>query len=86
RAPPRGGAPAVWGAAVGGPPHTRWSPRRPAPPPAPPGDGVRRVSLGSLLYRRALGAALDAVAAVREGRDAGEGTVPSYGEVQKLAA
>ncbi|GAA0188037.1 isocitrate lyase/PEP mutase family protein [Streptomyces cellulosae] len=60
-------------------------------PGGPPPDrlaevGVRRVSLGSLLYRRALGAALDAVAAVREGRDAGEGTVPSYGEVQKLAA
>ncbi|MFH9330192.1 isocitrate lyase/phosphoenolpyruvate mutase family protein [Streptomyces althioticus] len=47
--------------------------------------GVRRVSLGSLPYRRALGAALDAVMAVREGRDAGEGTVPSYREVQELA-
>ncbi|MFI0502692.1 isocitrate lyase/phosphoenolpyruvate mutase family protein [Streptomyces albogriseolus] len=48
------------------------------------GLGVRRVSLGSLLYRRALGAALDAVVAVREGRTAGEGTVPSYREVQEL--
>ncbi|MBJ6614133.1 isocitrate lyase/phosphoenolpyruvate mutase family protein [Streptomyces sp. I4(2020)] len=46
--------------------------------------GVRRVSLGSLPYRRALGAALDAVVAVREGREAGEGTVPSYREVQEL--
>ncbi len=46
--------------------------------------GVRRVSLGSLPYRRALGAALDAVLAVREGRSAGEGTVPSYREVQDL--
>ncbi|CAM5722070.1 2-methylisocitrate lyase-like PEP mutase family enzyme OS=Streptomyces albaduncus OX=68172 GN=FHS32_001303 PE=4 SV=1 [Streptomyces griseoloalbus] len=46
--------------------------------------GVRRVSLGSLPYRRALGAALDAVLAVREGRPAGEGTVPSYREVQDL--
>ncbi len=48
------------------------------------GLGVRRVSLGSLLYRRALGAALDAVVAVREGRTAGEGTVPSYREVQEF--
>ncbi|MFF8627601.1 isocitrate lyase/PEP mutase family protein [Streptomyces werraensis] len=47
--------------------------------------GVRRVSLGSLLYRRALGAALDAVVAVREVRETGEGTVPSYGQVQELA-
>ncbi|MFC9113487.1 isocitrate lyase/phosphoenolpyruvate mutase family protein [Streptomyces sp. NPDC057092] len=49
------------------------------------GLGVRRVSLGSLLYRRALGAALDAVLAVRDGRTAGEGTVPTYQEVQGLA-
>ncbi|MER7742680.1 isocitrate lyase/phosphoenolpyruvate mutase family protein [Streptomyces sp. NPDC096538] len=47
--------------------------------------GVRRVSLGSLLYRRALGAALDAVVAVRDGRPTGEGTVPTYQEVQGLA-
>ncbi|MFZ4157005.1 isocitrate lyase/PEP mutase family protein [Streptomyces griseoincarnatus] len=46
--------------------------------------GVRRVSLGSLPYRRALGAALDAVVAVRGGREAREGTVPSYREVQEL--
>ncbi len=46
--------------------------------------GVRRVSLGSLPYRRALGAALDAVVAVREGGGAGGGTVPSYREVQEL--
>nr|WP_237518856.1 isocitrate lyase/phosphoenolpyruvate mutase family protein [Streptomyces sp. SID5910] len=47
--------------------------------------GVRRVSLGSLLYRRALGAALDAMADIRSGRAPG-GTVPSYGAVQKLGS
>ncbi|MER6067824.1 isocitrate lyase/phosphoenolpyruvate mutase family protein [Streptomyces sp. NPDC001817] len=45
--------------------------------------GVQRVSLGSLLYRRALGAAVEAMAAVAAGR-APEGTTPSYGEVQAL--
>ncbi|MEV6838252.1 isocitrate lyase/phosphoenolpyruvate mutase family protein [Streptomyces sp. NPDC051133] len=45
--------------------------------------GVRRVSLGSLLYRRALGAALDAVADIAEGR-APAGTTPSYAEVRAL--
>lgn len=43
--------------------------------------GVRRVSLGSLLYRRALGAAVEAVAEVRAGRAPG-GWTPAYGEVQ----
>ncbi|MEU1181027.1 isocitrate lyase/phosphoenolpyruvate mutase family protein [Streptomyces sp. NPDC005820] len=47
------------------------------------GLGVRRVSLGSLLYRRALGAALEAVTEIRAGR-APEGRTPSYGEVQTL--
>ncbi|MGJ5752556.1 2-methylisocitrate lyase-like PEP mutase family enzyme [Streptomyces puniciscabiei] len=47
--------------------------------------GVRRVSLGSLLYRRALGAALDAMAAVAEGH-APEGTTLSYGDVQALSS
>ncbi|KOV69323.1 isocitrate lyase/PEP mutase family protein [Streptomyces sp. MMG1121] len=42
--------------------------------------GVRRISLGSLLYRRALGAALDAVADIAAGRVPG-GTTPSYAEV-----
>ncbi|MEW2403901.1 isocitrate lyase/phosphoenolpyruvate mutase family protein [Streptomyces sp. NPDC046862] len=42
--------------------------------------GVRRVSLGSLPYRRALGAALDAVADVRAGRTP-RGTTPTYEEV-----
>ncbi|MES4893276.1 isocitrate lyase/phosphoenolpyruvate mutase family protein [Streptomyces sp. NPDC096012] len=42
--------------------------------------GVRRVSLGSLLYRRALGAALDAMADITAGRTPG-GTTPSYDEV-----
>ncbi|QHA07508.1 isocitrate lyase/phosphoenolpyruvate mutase family protein [Streptomyces broussonetiae] len=42
--------------------------------------GVARVSLGSLLYRRALGAALDAVADIAAGRVPG-GTTPSYAEV-----
>ncbi|MEU3661593.1 isocitrate lyase/phosphoenolpyruvate mutase family protein [Streptomyces sp. NPDC032940] len=45
--------------------------------------GVRRVSLGSLLYRRALGAALEAVAGIRSGR-APDGGVPSYDDVRKL--
>ena len=51
------------------------------------GLGVRRVSLGSLLYRVALGAALDTARAVREGRPAdecGQGA-PSYADVQRLA-
>ncbi|MER5911055.1 isocitrate lyase/phosphoenolpyruvate mutase family protein [Streptomyces sp. NPDC001982] len=47
--------------------------------------GVRRVSLGSLLYRRALGAALDAVDGIVGGRAPSGGTTPSYGEVQALA-
>ncbi|MGV9930718.1 isocitrate lyase/PEP mutase family protein [Streptomyces olivaceoviridis] len=47
------------------------------------GLGVRRVSLGSLLYRRALGAALDAVTDIAAGR-APAGTTPSYAEVRAL--
>ncbi|MFJ8106311.1 isocitrate lyase/phosphoenolpyruvate mutase family protein [Streptomyces sp. NPDC096132] len=46
--------------------------------------GVRRVSLGSLLYRRALGAALEAVTDIRDGRTPG-GRTPTYGDVQALA-
>jgi 2-methylisocitrate lyase-like PEP mutase family enzyme len=46
--------------------------------------GVRRVSLGSLLYRRALGAALETVAELRAGRTP-RGPVPSYAEVDALA-
>ncbi|MFI1356551.1 isocitrate lyase/phosphoenolpyruvate mutase family protein [Streptomyces sp. NPDC020898] len=42
--------------------------------------GVRRVSLGSLLYRRALGAAVEALADIRAGR-APRGASPSYDEV-----
>ncbi|WP_399891250.1 isocitrate lyase/phosphoenolpyruvate mutase family protein [Streptomyces sp. BBFR51] len=45
--------------------------------------GVRRVSLGSLLYRRALGAALDAVADIGAGRPP-QGTTPTYDEVRAL--
>ncbi|WP_037671551.1 isocitrate lyase/phosphoenolpyruvate mutase family protein [Streptomyces griseus] len=45
--------------------------------------GVRRVSLGSLLYRRALGAALEAVADIRAGRVPRGGT-PTYDDVQAL--
>ncbi|GAA2536514.1 isocitrate lyase/phosphoenolpyruvate mutase family protein [Streptomyces fimbriatus] len=45
--------------------------------------GVRRISLGSLLYRRALGAAVEAAAEIRAGRAPG-GTAPSYEEVQAL--
>jgi 2-methylisocitrate lyase-like PEP mutase family enzyme len=46
--------------------------------------GVRRVSLGSLLYRRALGAALETVADLRAGRTP-RGTAPSYADVAALA-
>lgn len=46
--------------------------------------GVRRVSLGSLLYRRALGAALETVGEIRAGRVPG-GAAPSYGEVDALS-
>jgi 2-methylisocitrate lyase-like PEP mutase family enzyme len=46
--------------------------------------GVRRISLGSLLYRRALGAVLEAVADIRAGR-APRGAVPTYEEVQGLS-
>ncbi|MFI8831629.1 isocitrate lyase/phosphoenolpyruvate mutase family protein [Streptomyces afghaniensis] len=42
--------------------------------------GVRRISLGSLLYRRALGAALEAVAEIRAGRTPA-GPTPSYEDV-----
>ncbi|MET9124002.1 isocitrate lyase/phosphoenolpyruvate mutase family protein [Streptomyces sp. NPDC004528] len=46
--------------------------------------GVRRVSLGSFLYRRALGAVLDAVGDIRAGRPA-RGTAPTYDAVQALS-
>jgi 2-methylisocitrate lyase-like PEP mutase family enzyme len=46
--------------------------------------GVRRVSLGSLLYRRALGAALEAVEEIAAGRSP-RGTAPSYGEIVALS-
>ncbi|MFE1076485.1 isocitrate lyase/phosphoenolpyruvate mutase family protein [Streptomyces sp. NPDC058783] len=45
--------------------------------------GVGRVSLGSLLYRRALGAALEAAAELRAGREPG-GPTPTYDEVREL--
>ncbi|MGV9455125.1 isocitrate lyase/PEP mutase family protein [Streptomyces sp. NPDC003635] len=45
--------------------------------------GVRRVSLGSLLYRRALGAAVETVTDLRAGRTP-RGAAPAYGEVQSL--
>ncbi|MFK4546250.1 2-methylisocitrate lyase-like PEP mutase family enzyme [Streptomyces tendae] len=45
--------------------------------------GVRRVSLGSLLYRRALGAALETAAAIRSGR-APDAPTPTYDEVRAL--
>lgn len=60
--------------APGGPPVARLA-----------GIGVRRVSLGSLLYRRALGAALEAAADVRAGRTP-TGATPSYDDVAGLAA
>ncbi|MDT0615661.1 isocitrate lyase/PEP mutase family protein [Streptomyces lancefieldiae] len=46
--------------------------------------GVGRVSLGSLLYRRALGAALETMADIGAGRVPG-GTTPAYDEVQALS-
>ncbi|AZQ38307.1 isocitrate lyase/phosphoenolpyruvate mutase family protein [Streptomyces cyaneochromogenes] len=46
--------------------------------------GVRRVSLGSLPYRRALGAALEAVAEIRAGRTP-RGATPTYQEVDALS-
>ncbi|MGI5379114.1 isocitrate lyase/PEP mutase family protein [Streptomyces sp. CA-251387] len=46
--------------------------------------GVRRVSLGSLPYRRVLGAALEAVAEIRAGRTP-RGPTPSYDEVDALS-
>jgi 2-methylisocitrate lyase-like PEP mutase family enzyme len=46
--------------------------------------GVRRVSLGSLLYRRALGAALETAADIRAGRAPG-GPTPTYDEVRALS-
>jgi len=46
--------------------------------------GVRRVSLGSLLYRRALGAALETMADIAAGRTPA-GAVPSYDDVQVLS-
>ncbi|WP_030953100.1 isocitrate lyase/PEP mutase family protein [Streptomyces sp. NRRL S-481] len=45
--------------------------------------GVRRISVGSLLYRRALGAALEAMADIGAGRTP-SGAAPSYGEVAGL--
>jgi 2-methylisocitrate lyase-like PEP mutase family enzyme len=45
--------------------------------------GVRRISVGSLLYRRALGAAVEAMADVRAGREAA-GAAPTYAEVRAL--
>ncbi|QTE01749.1 isocitrate lyase/PEP mutase family protein [Streptomyces cyanogenus] len=47
------------------------------------GLGVHRISVGSLLYRRALGAALDAMADIAAGRTPG-GTTPSYADVRAL--
>ncbi|MCP9622281.1 isocitrate lyase/phosphoenolpyruvate mutase family protein [Nocardia otitidiscaviarum] len=43
--------------------------------------GVRRISTGSLLYRRALGAAVEAFRAVRTGQ-AVVGKTPTYSEIQ----
>ena len=47
--------------------------------------GVRRISLGSLLYRRALGAALETAAEIRAGRTPA-GPTPSYEEMARQAA
>ncbi|MFC4498176.1 MULTISPECIES: isocitrate lyase/PEP mutase family protein [Streptomyces] len=47
--------------------------------------GVGRISLGSLLYRRALGAALETMAEIRAGGTP-RGRTPSYDDVQALGA
>ncbi|TDC28011.1 isocitrate lyase/phosphoenolpyruvate mutase family protein [Streptomyces sp. 8K308] len=47
--------------------------------------GVRRISLGSLLYRTALGAAVATATAIRDGRRPEESSVPTYAEVRRLA-
>ncbi|MFC9295058.1 isocitrate lyase/phosphoenolpyruvate mutase family protein [Streptomyces sp. NPDC057011] len=47
--------------------------------------GVQRVSLGSLLYRRALAAAVTTATAIRDGRPT-DLRAPSYAEVQALGA
>ncbi|WP_062648846.1 isocitrate lyase/PEP mutase family protein [Streptomyces maremycinicus] len=44
--------------------------------------GVSRVSLGSFLYRRAMGAALEALGDIRAGREPG-GPTPTYEELQE---
>ncbi|MEV5546307.1 isocitrate lyase/phosphoenolpyruvate mutase family protein [Streptomyces sp. NPDC052309] len=46
--------------------------------------GVRRVSLGSLLYRRALGTALETAADIRSGRTP-RGAAPAYADVLALS-
>ncbi|MFE0803385.1 isocitrate lyase/phosphoenolpyruvate mutase family protein [Streptomyces sp. NPDC058812] len=46
--------------------------------------GVGRVSLGSLLYRRALGAVLETAADIRAGREV-RGAAPAYDEVRALS-
>jgi 2-methylisocitrate lyase-like PEP mutase family enzyme len=57
----------------------------PAGPPVPrlADLGVSRISLGSLLYRRALGAALEAVDQIREGRRP-SGPAPTYEDIHRL--
>ncbi|MGW6924658.1 isocitrate lyase/PEP mutase family protein [Streptomyces sp. NPDC054950] len=47
--------------------------------------GVSRVSLGSFLYRRAVGAALDALDEIREGHRPG-GRTPTYEDIQETGA
>ncbi|MCQ9178053.1 isocitrate lyase/phosphoenolpyruvate mutase family protein [Streptomyces sp. IBSBF 2953] len=47
--------------------------------------GVGRISLGSFLYRRALGAALEAMDEISEGRRVG-GRTPTYAETLSLSA
>ncbi|MFJ1846377.1 isocitrate lyase/phosphoenolpyruvate mutase family protein [Streptomyces sp. NPDC088146] len=47
--------------------------------------GVRRVSLGSLLFRTALGAATEAAADIRAGRRPVAGQGPTYAQVQALS-
>lgn len=47
--------------------------------------GVGRISLVSFLYRRALGAALDAMDEIGEGRRVG-GRTPTYEETLSLSA
>ncbi|NSC20193.1 isocitrate lyase/phosphoenolpyruvate mutase family protein [Streptomyces albus subsp. chlorinus] len=70
-------------AGLGVPLNILWSPAGPSPTELA-ALGVRRISLGSLLYRGALAAAVATAKALREGRPADPPAL-AYDEVQRLA-